>query len=176
MKITSMMDLHVDVGVPTSAGLGPFGRRVIYPITGGNFAGVERGGEFQGKPLKGQVLPTGSGDWVLITGEVSRLDIRLTLLTDDGWGIYMQASGVLVINDKVKQRLNDPDLITDFGDTYFMTHTRFETGEQTIHAGMANPYAWMSDCLAVGQGKLGPSFPGFMAAQWIEAKSFLLEN
>lgn len=177
MKLTQMFDLHVDVGIPVSAGAGPFGRRVFYPVLGGTFEGAKRGGTFRGKPLRGTVVP-GGGDWVIIGDTVSRLDIRVTLLTHDGFAIYLQAFGILQVNDAVRKRLQDPDLITDFGETYFMTQPRFETGDRMDQAGQvqASPYQWLNDIVSVGQGRLGPSFPGFMAAKWLETRAFLVEN
>lgn len=178
MKLRPLFELHVDIGVPVSAGDGPFGRRVFYPIVSGTFQGSEPGGTFDGKPLRGSVLP-GGGDWVLIgPDEVSRLDIRLLLRTDDGWPIYLQAFGIITVNDAVRARLQDPQRITDYGETYFMTQPRFETGADLDPARrtVPNPYTWLTTIVAVGQGRLGPATPGFMSATWIETRSFVLEN
>lgn len=177
MKLRPLFQLHVDVGVPVSAGNGPYGRRVFYPILEGTFAGLEHGGTFDGKPLQGTVVP-GGGDWVLIGDKVSRLDVRLTLKTNDGWPIYLQAYGIITVNAAVEKRLQDPNLITDFGDTYFMTQPRLETGDDLDQNGhvVPNPYAWMNNIVVVGEGRLGPSFPGFMAARWLETRSYVLEN
>lgn len=178
MKLTPLFQLHIEIDPPVSAGLGPYGRRVFYPLRGGTFEGVERGGTFRGNPLRGTIVP-GGGDWVLIGDTVSRLDIRLTLLTDDNWPIYLQAFGIITVNDAVRRRLQDPDLVTDFGETYFMTQPRFETGDDMdprTGQPRLNPYKWMNDIVVVGQGRLGPSFPGFMAAQWLETRSFVVEN
>ncbi|MEO8603801.1 MAG: DUF3237 domain-containing protein [bacterium] len=180
MKLTPLFNLHINIGVPVSAGKGPNGRRVFYPLLDGTFEGSGRGGTCGGKALRGTVVP-GGGDWILVDDETktSRLDIRLTLKTDDGWAIYLQAFGIIKVNAAVERRLQDPNLITDFGETYFMTQPRFETGDDLDPATMQpleNPYKWMNDVVAVGQGKLGPSFPGFMAAQWLETRSFIVEN
>ena len=177
MKLTPLFELHVDIGTPVSAGDGPYGRRVFYPIVEGNFAGSGPGGTFNGRPLRGTVL-RGGGDWVLIKDKFSRLDIRLMLATDDGWPIYLQAHGIIEVNAAVEKRLQDPTLITDYGDTYFMTQPRFETGDDVDPHGqpVVNPYAWLNNVVVVGQGRLGPSFPGFMAAKWIETRSFVIEN
>jgi hypothetical protein len=114
----------------------------------------------------------------LIKDKFSRLDIRLMLATDDGWPIYLQAHGLIVVNAAVEKRLQDPTLITDYGETYFMTQPRFETGDDVDPHGqpVPNPYAWLNNVVVVGEGRLGPSFPGFMAAKWIETRSFVIEN
>jgi hypothetical protein len=57
-----------------------------------------------------------------------RLDVRGTLETDDGAHIYVHYHGVLEMNEKVLGALQKGEA-TDYGDTYFMTQPRFETGE-----------------------------------------------
>ena len=172
MKLRHLFDLHVDVDPPVSTGSGPYGRRVFYPLSGGKFEGA-----FEGTTLRGIVVP-GGGDWVLIGDDVSHLDIRITLQTDDGFAIYLQAFGVLKVNEAVRRRIENPDLITEYGETYFMTQPRFETGDQVDASGSTkvNPYKGLNDLVVVGQGRLGPSFPGYMAARWLETKSFIVEN
>lgn len=180
MKLTPLFELHVDIGIPVSAGAGPYGRRVFYPIVSGWFRGAEEGGTFRGKPLRGTVVG-GGGDWVLINDKATHLDIRLMLQTDDQrpWPIYLQAFGVLTVNAAVERRAQNPSLITEYEETYFMTQPRFETGDDTdATTGQlrTNPYKWLNDVVAIGQGKLGPSFPGYITAQWLETRSYLVQN
>ena len=177
MKLRPLFEMHVDIGIPASAGAGPLGRRIFYPVTQGSFQGVEPGGTFAGKPLRGTVL-SGGGDWVLINGKVTRLDIRVMLRTDDGFPIYLQAYGVLTVNEAVEKRLTNPDLITDYGETYFVTQPRLETGDDVDLAGnvVGNPYTWLNDVVLVGQGRLGPSFPGYITARWLETRAYVVEN
>jgi len=74
MKLEPLMTLHV-VSKPIEIGTGPQGTRTIFNVTGGTF---------EGSRLRGTVLPNG-GDWLLVDSEgVGRLDVRLTLATDDG--------------------------------------------------------------------------------------------
>jgi hypothetical protein len=177
VNLRPLLEMHVDVGIPVSAGVGPYGRRVFYPVVGGTFQGSEPGGTFDGKPLRGTIV-SGGGDWVLINGRITRLDIRIMLKTEDGWAIYMQAHGIITVNEAVERRLTDPDLITDYGETYFMTQPRFETGDDVDQSNqpLVNPYAWINDIVTVGQGRLGPSFPGFITARWLETRAFVVEN
>ena len=56
--------------------------------------------------------------------------------------------GVLVMNEKVQAALAGGGE-TGFGDTYFMTQPRFETGDEG--------YAWLNRVVAVGEGR---SLPG----------------
>ena len=78
---------------------------------------------------------------------VGRLDVRGTLETDDGAKIYVQYPGVLVMNEKVQAALAGGGE-TAFGDTYFMTQPRFETGDPN--------YAWLNSVVAVAEGRALP--------------------
>jgi hypothetical protein len=150
------MDGHVEVGSGTFVGAVPTGMRLIVDILGGTFSGPR---------LSGTVLRSGA-DWALMTADgYARLDLRFTLLTNDGASIYVQAHGLLEVNDAVNQRAGNP---TEFGDCYFMTQLRFETG--------APAYAWLNSRFAVGQGRLGPVAFANAAAAWLEFRWFLLEN
>ena len=119
-------------------GRGPVGERMIAEVTGGTF---------EGPRLKGEILTCG-GDWIL-TGDdgFGRLDVRLTMKTDDGAHIYVQYGGLLEFNEKVQAAFADGSG-TEYGDAYFMTQPRFETGDER--------YAWLNQLVAVGQGRLLP--------------------
>ena len=119
-------------------GRGPFGDRMIAEVTGGTF---------EGSRLRGQLLTCG-GDWLLVAPDgFGRLDVRLTLCTDDGAQIYCQYTGVLEMNEKVVSALAAGSG-TEFGDQYFMTQPRFETGHEQ--------YAWLNNIVAVAQGRFTP--------------------
>lgn len=125
---------HVEDGV--DIGAGPGGIRQIFDVTGGSF---------EGERLSGKVLPSGA-DWLLVGSDgVGRLDVRLALVTEDGARIYVQYRGVLVTNEKVAAAI-EAGGETQFGDTYFMTAPRFETGDPR--------YTWLNALVAVGQGRL----------------------
>ncbi len=91
--------------------------------------------------MKGKLLPSG-GDW-LVHDEmgVIRLDVRATFETDDGASIYLQYHGVSTPADPPLQHRP-----TEFGDQYFMTAPRFETGDER--------YAWINELICVGEGRL----------------------
>jgi hypothetical protein len=123
---------------PTEIGSGPFGNRMIFDVAGG---------VCEGPTLRGRVLESG-GDWLLLGPDgVGRLDVRGTLETDDGARIYMQYFGVLEMNEAVTGALARGEGI-DWGDTYFMTQPRFETGDER--------YAWLNRTVAVAEGRLLP--------------------
>jgi hypothetical protein len=58
----------------------------------------------------------------------------------------MSYFGVLHMNDKVQQALSSGGA-TEYGDTYFYTQPRFETGDER--------YAWLNGIVAIGEGKIG---------------------
>lgn len=133
-----LMTYRAELAKPVEIGAVPSGTRQIFDVTGGSF---------QGPRLRGRLLASG-GDWLLIGNDgVGRLDVRGTLETDDGARIYMQYFGVLVIDDAVIQALAE-GRETRFGETYFMTQPRFETGDPR--------YAWLNSAVAVAEGRVLP--------------------
>jgi hypothetical protein len=120
---------------PVQIGNGPFGARSFHEVTGGSF---------EGKRIKGKVL-SGGGDWILNGADgCGRLDVRIQFLTDDGAYIYGQYTGILQITEKVAKALAAGS--TDYGDHYFRTTPRFETGDPR--------YAWLNQTVFVGEGRV----------------------
>lgn len=123
---------------PVDIGPGPFGNRNVFEVTGGTV---------EGKRLKGKVL-TGGADWLLIGADgFGRLDVRGQFQTDDGASIYVQYAGLVEMNQKVGEALASGGS-TDYGDQYFRTGPRFETGDPR--------YAWLNQSLFVSEGRIGP--------------------
>jgi hypothetical protein len=129
-----LMKLRVVVPPPQKLGAVPHGTRVIAPIASG---------AFEGPRLRGAVLPGGC-DWTLLRSDgVLELDLRLTLLTDDGASIYMTSSGL---------RHGAPDVLAalargeevDPSKYYFRTAPRFETS--------APQYAFLNRLIAIASG------------------------
>ena len=134
-----LMTYRADLKPPVGVGEGPAGTRNIYDVTGGSL---------EGPRLKGKLLPSG-GDWSLIGADgVARLDVRGTFETDDGARIYVQYYGVAIINEKVVEALTAGGE-TQYGDTYFMTQPRFETGDER--------YAWLNSIVTVAEGRMLPN-------------------
>ncbi len=83
--------------------------------------------------------------WVLFDAQgMGRIDVRMVLQTDDGVNIYVQYLGVLELNAAMQSALAE-GTETRFGDNYFMTQPRFETGDTR--------YAWLNDVVAVAEGR-----------------------
>ena len=86
MNTRLLMELRVEVGVAQGIGAVPGGTRRTVPLAGGTF---------EGRHLRGVVLPGGSADWLLVRADgVLELDFRATLRTDDGALIAMRSFGL----------------------------------------------------------------------------------
>lgn len=129
---------HATLKEPVNVGSGPYGTRMVFEVTGGRF---------EGPRLNGQLL-TGGGDWLLVGPDGwGRLDVRAQVLTDDGAALYVSYFGVLEMTDQVQQAAAASGG-TEYGDQYFRTAPRFETGDAR--------YAWLNHTLFVGEGRLRP--------------------
>ena len=138
MKLEPLMTLHGDLKTPVEIGDGPFGVRYIADVTGGTF---------EGQRIRGNVLSSGA-DWALFdTDGIGRLDVRITLETHDGAHVYVQYYGVILMNEKVNAAFAQGGS-TEYGDTYFMTQPRFETGDSR--------YKWLNGVVAVAEGRIKP--------------------
>jgi len=138
-KLEYLMTYRADLKPAVAVGAVPSGSRQIFDVSGGTF---------QGPRLKGKLHASGA-DWLLIGNDgVGRLDVRGTLETDDGALIYMQYNGVLQMNEAFVRAMSQGGE-TGFGDCYFMTQPRFETG--------AENYAWLNSVVAIGEGRVLPN-------------------
>ena len=136
MKLEPLMTIHADLKPPVDHGAGPYGTRLLFDVTGGHFEGAR---------LRGTLRPSG-GDWLLLDAEgVGHLDVRITLETDDGARILVQYYGVIVMNEAVNGALA-PGGSIGYGDTYFMTQPRCETGDAR--------YKWLNRVIAVAEGRI----------------------
>lgn len=139
MKLEYLFTYRAALESPQEIGAGPFGNRMIFEVTGGSF---------ESERLNGRLL-TGGGDWLLVGPDgYGRLDVRATFETDDGALLYMQYYGVIEMNDGVMAALEGGNA-TSFGDQYFMTAPRFETGDPR--------YAWLNQTVTVAEGRVLPS-------------------
>lgn len=136
MKLELLMTYKATLKPGVPMGQGPIGTRTFAEVTGGTF---------EGPKLKGKLL-TGGGDWILIDGGgMGHVDVRANFETDDGARIYAQYLGRLEMNDAIMQALGSGN-DSDYGDTYFMTSPRFETGDER--------YAWLNHKVCVAEGRV----------------------
>ena len=137
MKLVQECSFTATLKPPLPIGAGPIGTRMYYDVSGGDVTG-ER--------LRGKVL--GGGEWALIGPDgFLRIDVRLQVETHDGAYIYIQYVGLLGLNDAV-QRALETGGGTDYGDQYFFTNPRMETGDAR--------YAWVNTTFFIGEGRILP--------------------
>src|SRR5882757_4044863 len=127
-----LLQLRADLEDPQNVGAAPLGvRRIIY----------FKRGSFSGPALTGDILP-GGGDWVLARPDgVSQLDIRMTLRTDDGALIYLNATGIFDMAPEVLARFNKGESVGP-SEYYFRTSSTFETATEK--------YRWLNRLVGIG--------------------------
>ena len=90
MELAHEFTFTAELNEAVPVGPGPFGTRRIREVLGG---------EVTGERIHGRV-GTGGADWVLVGPDGwGRLDVRLTIHTDDNAHIYVQYFGVIEYND-----------------------------------------------------------------------------
>jgi Protein of unknown function (DUF3237) len=137
MKVVQECSFKAMLKPPVPIGAGPIGMRMYYDVIGG---------EVLGERLRGKVL--GGGEWALIGPDgFLRIDVRLQIETHDGACLYIQYTGLLGLNEAV-QRALETGSGTDYGDQYFFTNPRMETGDPR--------YAWVNTTFFVGEGRVLP--------------------
>ena len=120
----------------------PYGRRRIATVTGGTFEGEE---------IRGTVLPSPGGDWLLMRRDgILMLNVRLTLRTDDGHLIYMRYEGMRHGPEWVIEALNKGEKV-DPNQYYFRSTPWFETASEK--------YRFLNRIVCVGTGRRDPSGP-----------------
>ncbi|MEM7691140.1 MAG: DUF3237 domain-containing protein [Pseudomonadota bacterium] len=113
-------------------GTGPIGTRNYLEVTGG---------EVTGDRVRGKVL--GGGEWALFGPDgFVRVDVRLQMQTHDDAYLYVQYGGLLGMTGDVQASLQTG---SDFGDQYFYTNPRIETGDER--------YQWLNTTFFVGEGR-----------------------
>lgn len=126
LPVEFLFTMTAHVGAPTMIQGGPQGSRLIVSVPSGTF---------EGPKLRGTVVPHSGGDWVTLRPDGSmKLDVRLTLQTDDGAHILVTYTGI-------GTRAAD-------GSTKVYSTPLFETG--------AEKYAWLNNVQAVAVGSTGP--------------------
>jgi hypothetical protein len=135
------LTLDVDPNV-TDLGETPNGRRRIAAL---------RGGHFEGEEIKGIVLPSPGGDWMLQRRDgILMLNVRLTLRTHDEHLIYMQYEGMRHGPAWVIEQLNKGEKV-DPSQYYFRTAPVFETASEK--------YRFLNRIICVATGRRDPSGP-----------------
>ncbi len=140
MELVHEMTYHAMLRAPIAVGDGPFGTRLCFEVIEGKVEGPRIRGEFRGA----------GGDWLLVGPDgFGRIDVRAQIETHDGAFIYLHYAGVLEMNAAIQHALATATG-TEYGDQYFRTSPRFETGDER--------YAWLNRAVFVGEGRVLPGF------------------
>ena len=141
IRTAHLMTMTLTVGGMQAIGATPVGNRRI---------GLVSGGTFKGERLRGTVLP-GGADWIVVRADdVTTLDVRLVLETEDKALIGMTYRGLRHGPAAVMERLNRGENV-DPSEYYFRTAVMFETASAK--------YAWLNRIFAVGTGRRPPEGP-----------------
>ena len=131
----------ISMHLPPTLELGgtPAGKRRVFTVSGGHFAG-ER--------VRGEVLAEAGSDLLLIRADDSyQIDARLMLRTEDGALILMTYRGIRHASPEIGARIarNEPVTASDY---YLRTAPFFETS--------SSKYAWLNKIVSVGIGERQP--------------------
>jgi hypothetical protein len=103
---------------------------------------VRDGGWAKGPKISGKLIPPGA-DWLrMMPAGNARLDVRLTLKTDDGALVYVTYNGIISHTKESWDRLMKGEVLTS-KDHYFMTAPTMQTS--------AEQYAWLNHVQCVGK-------------------------
>jgi len=139
MKMEKLLSYHAILKEGLDVGEGPFGKRLIVEVDGG---------EFEGAKLKGTLRKSGCADWLTVCDDFGHLDVRATFETHDGAYIYVEYTGKLEMTPAVQAALSTGEGSTEIGDQYFFTQVRMQTGDPR--------YKWVNNIVCVGQGRILP--------------------
>lgn len=114
----------VEVAPSIAIGTGPAGTRSI---------GAIEAARFEGERFRATLAGAASADWMVRTGAIGVIDVRMAVRTDDGALIYIQYGGRL-------------DLSNPGAGIVAYVAPVFETGDER--------YIWLNAVQAVGKGTL----------------------
>jgi len=136
MKLEPLLSYYANLEAPLEVGATPFGNRMIVEVNGG---------EVTGEKIKGKFRNFAGADWLTMTENYGHLDVRVTIETHDGAYIYVEYTGKLELTEGVQAALAGKG-DTDYGDQYFFTSPRMQTGDPR--------YLWVNNIVCVGEGRL----------------------
>ena len=140
LKSELLFELEAELHPPQAVGPVLTGTRIIFPA---------KSGFIKGEKLNGKILQ-GGGDWGLVVDSTTfKLDVRVTIETNDGALIYVTYNGYVYTDAKkfatILQGQWDGLNPSDY---YFRTNPVFETSSPK--------YAWLNHTIAVGVGRFLP--------------------
>jgi hypothetical protein len=136
LKSTHLFTITIALHPVIEMGNTPAGKRRIFSVPGGEFAGDR---------IRGSIMPVIGSDLLLIRADGSaQQDVRMLLQTDDGVLVLMTYRGVRHASDEVNARIERGEPVSG-ADYYLRTAPFFETSSAT--------YSWINKIVAVGVGE-----------------------
>jgi hypothetical protein len=99
-------------------------------------------GWVEGPQIKGKIIPPSSDMLRNMGNGVNRLDVRLTIQTDDNQIIYVSYNGISHCPKEARARFERGEMLQT-SDCYFITAPTFETNSER--------YGWLNGVQAVGK-------------------------
>jgi hypothetical protein len=136
LKSTHLFTITIKLHPPIELGDTPAGKRRVFAVSGGEFAGDR---------LRGTIMPVIGSDLLLVRADGSRQqDVRILLQTDDGALVLMTYRGVYHAADEVNARMARGEQVSGT-DYYLRTAPFFETSSPS--------YSWINKIVAVAVGE-----------------------
>jgi hypothetical protein len=136
LNSTHLFTLIIRLNPTIELGDTPAGKRRVFSVAGGEFAG-ER--------LRGSILPVIGSDLLLVRSDGSaQQDVRMLLNTEDGDLILMTYSGVRHGSAEVNARIARGEFVSG-SEYYLRTAPVFETSSVN--------YSWINRIVSVGVGE-----------------------
>jgi hypothetical protein len=128
VKTEYAMTLVGEINAPVA-----INNRLIFNVLRGSFEGPGITGEMQ-QP---------AGDWIQVMPNGHwRLDVRFTILLDDGNHAYVNYSGVVHMDENFQARIGSGETITG-DEIYFRSAPYIETNSEK--------YAWLNEYVFIGK-------------------------
>jgi hypothetical protein len=136
LKSTHLFTITIELHPTIEMGDTPAGKRRVFAVSGGVFAGDR---------IRGTMMPLIGSDILLVRADGSaQQDVRMLLKTDDGVLVLMTYRGVRHASDEVNARIARGERVSG-SDYYLRTAPFYET---------ASPkYSWINKIVSVGVGE-----------------------
>jgi uncharacterized protein DUF3237 len=136
LKSAHLFTIAIKLHPPIQMGDTPAGKRRVFVVSGGEFAGDR---------IRGTIMPVIGSDLLLVRADGSaQQDVRMLLKTDDGDLVLMTYRGVRHASDDVNARIARGEHVSG-SDYYLRTAPFFETSSAK--------YSWINKIVAVGVGE-----------------------
>jgi hypothetical protein len=133
-RLELLCHVAVSIAAPQMIGRTLTGERRVIPIMGGRF---------EGRKMRGEIIP-GGADWQIVTADgTAILEARYTLKTDNGALIYVRNLGVRHGPPEVLAAIARGEQV-DPAKYYFRATPMFETGDKQ--------YAWLNRIVCICSG------------------------